>query len=37
MVHALAVTLASERSVDAEDSIQFMLPEFIPTKRMGIK
>ena len=37
IVHALAVTLASERGVDAERSIQFMLPEFIPTKKMGIK
>ena len=37
IVHALAVTLASERGVDAEGSIQFMLPEFIPTKKMGIK
>ena len=37
IVHALAVTLASERGVDAEGSIQLMLPEFIPTKKMGIK
>lgn len=37
IVHALAVTLASERGVDAEGSIKFMLPEFIPTKKMGIK
>ena len=37
IVHALAVTLASERGVDAETSIRFMLPEFIPTKKMGIK
>jgi len=37
IVHALAVTLASERDVDAEGAIQFMLPEFIPTKKMGIK
>ena len=37
IVHALAVTLASERGVDVEDSIKFMLPEFIPTKKMGIK
>jgi D-arabinose 5-phosphate isomerase GutQ len=37
IVHALAVTMASERGVDAEGSIQFMLPEFIPTKKMGIK
>jgi len=37
IVHALAVTLASIRGVDAETSIQFMLPEFIPTKKMGIK
>lgn len=37
IVHALAVTLASERDVDAEGSIQFMLPEFIPSKKMGIK
>ena len=37
IVHALAVTLASERGVDAERAIQFMLPEFIPSKKMGIK
>lgn len=37
IVHALAVTLASERGVDAEGAIRFMLPEFIPTKKMGIK
>ena len=37
IIHALAVTLASERGVDAEQSIQYMLPEFIPTKKMGIK
>ena len=37
IAHALAVTLASERNVDAETSIQYMLPEFIPTKKMGIK
>ena len=37
IAHALAVTIASERKIDAETSIQFMLPEFIPTKKMGIK
>jgi D-arabinose 5-phosphate isomerase GutQ/GTP-binding protein EngB required for normal cell division len=37
IAHALAVTLASERNIDAETSIQYMLPEFIPTKKMGIK
>ena len=37
IVHALAVTLASERGLDAEKAIQFMLPEFIPNKKMGIK
>ena len=37
IVHAIAVTLASEMGVDAEGAIKFMLPEFIPTKKMGIK
>lgn len=37
IAHALAVTLASERGIDAEESIKYMLPEFIPTKKMGIK
>lgn len=37
IVHALAVTLANERGLDAEGSIKLMLPEFIPTKKMGIK
>ncbi|MFP3951379.1 MAG: SIS domain-containing protein [Candidatus Bathyarchaeia archaeon] len=37
IIHALGVTIASERGVDAETSIKYMLPEFIPTKKMGIK
>lgn len=37
IVHALAITIASERGIDAKRAIKFMLPEFIPTKKMGIK
>ena len=35
--HALLLTLADERGVTADESIQFMLPETVPTKKMGIK
>ncbi len=35
--HALLVTLAEERGVSADRSIQLMLPEVVPTKKMGIK
>jgi len=35
--HALLLTLADERGVTADESIQFMLPEVVPTKKMGIK
>jgi D-arabinose 5-phosphate isomerase GutQ/GTP-binding protein EngB required for normal cell division len=35
--HALLVTLADERGVSADRSIEFMLPEVVPTKKMGIK
>jgi D-arabinose 5-phosphate isomerase GutQ/GTP-binding protein EngB required for normal cell division len=37
MVHALMLTLADERGVTAEESIGFMLPEAVKTKKMGIK
>lgn len=35
--HALILTLASERGISAEQSIEFMLEETIKTKKMGIK
>jgi D-arabinose 5-phosphate isomerase GutQ/GTP-binding protein EngB required for normal cell division len=37
IAHALLVTLADERGVTAEESIGFMLPETVRTKKMGIK
>lgn len=35
--HALILTLADIRGIDAEKSIQYMLPSNIPSKKMGIK
>lgn len=35
--HALLLTLADERGVTADESVNFMLPEIVPTKKMGIK
>ena len=35
--HALILSLADEREVTADNSISFMLPEKIATKKMGIK
>jgi D-arabinose 5-phosphate isomerase GutQ/GTP-binding protein EngB required for normal cell division len=35
--HALLLTLADERGVSADRSIELMLPEVVPTKKMGIK
>lgn len=35
--HALLFSLADERGVTADQSIRFMLPEPVPTKKMGIK
>jgi D-arabinose 5-phosphate isomerase GutQ/GTP-binding protein EngB required for normal cell division len=35
--HALLLTLADERGVTADESIEFMMPEIVPTKKMGIK
>jgi D-arabinose 5-phosphate isomerase GutQ len=35
--HALLLTLADERGVTADHCLQFMLPEVVPTKKMGIK
>lgn len=35
--HALLLTVADERGVTADDSVSFMLPEVVPTKKMGIK
>ncbi len=37
IVHALLLTLADERGITADESIKFMLPEVVPTKKMGIK
>jgi D-arabinose 5-phosphate isomerase GutQ len=35
--HALLLTLADERGISADESVKFMLPEVVPTKKMGIK
>jgi len=35
--HALMITIADERGVDAETSINYMLPKIIRNKKMGIK
>jgi len=35
--HALMLTLAAERGITAEQSIGFMLPEPVATKKMGLK
>jgi hypothetical protein len=35
--HALLVALADERGLSADQSIELMLPEVVPTKKMGIK
>lgn len=35
--HALMLAVADERGVDAETAVNYMLPESIPTKLMGIK
>lgn len=35
--HALLLTLADARGVTADQSVNFMLPEMVPTKKMGIK
>jgi D-arabinose 5-phosphate isomerase GutQ len=37
IAHALLLTLADERGITADQSIGFMLPEVVPTKKMGIK
>jgi len=37
IVHAILLTLADERGITAEQSIEFMLPEKVATKKMGIK
>lgn len=37
IVHALILTLADVRGIDAETSIQYMLPNKVLTKKMGIK
>ena len=35
--HALLLTLADERGVTADRCLQYMVPEVVPTKKMGIK
>ncbi|OGD52567.1 hypothetical protein A3J78_00025, partial [Candidatus Beckwithbacteria bacterium RBG_13_35_6] len=35
--HALILALADERGVTADDSVSYMLPEKVATKKMGIK
>jgi len=35
--HALILSLADERGITADQSIQYMLPETVATKKMGIK
>ncbi|HUV42544.1 MAG TPA: SIS domain-containing protein [Patescibacteria group bacterium] len=37
IVHAINLIIADERGVTADDSVQFMLPEKVETKKMGIK
>jgi len=37
IVHALILTLAEEMGVTADESVKYMLPEHIATKKMGIK
>jgi len=37
IAHALLLGLADERGITADQSIGFMLPEVVPTKKMGIK
>jgi len=37
IAHALLLSLADERGITADQSIGFMLPEVVPTKKMGIK
>ncbi|MFH1829585.1 MAG: SIS domain-containing protein [Pseudomonadota bacterium] len=35
--HALMLTLADERGITADQAVQYMMPEYVPTKKMGIK
>lgn len=37
IVHAILLTLASERGITADQSVKFMLSEKVDTKKMGIK
>lgn len=37
IVHAINLVLADERGITADESVQFMLPEKVLTKKMGIK
>lgn len=35
--HALMITIADERGIDAEKAVQYMMPNKLPNKLMGIK
>lgn len=35
--HALMLTLADERGITADEAVNYMMPEYVPTKKMGIK
>ncbi|MBU3956780.1 50S ribosome-binding GTPase [Patescibacteria group bacterium] len=37
IVHAINLVLADEKGITADDSVKFMLPEKVETKKMGIK
>jgi len=37
IIHAVNLVLADERGVTADESVKFMLPEKVATKKMGIK
>jgi len=37
IVHAICISLADERGISADKSINYMLPEIVATKKMGIK
>lgn len=35
--HALMITIADERGIDAEKAVQYMMPNLLPNKKMGVK
>jgi len=37
IAHAIILSLADERGITADESIKFMMPEYVATKKMGIK